>query len=336
MRNLWLISVLVMGCGKKAEEPPKQGSSNPPPATTVDAAAAAGSGSDMAGSGSGSAVAGAPCVKHDPDTQLAAFDHVDDKSVTFCVDLKDKRDCYVVDIASGAMTASKPPPLHPKPAFHVEQDNKEAKLCKGDATGAACTKLDLAPLKGDRENLIWDIAIKADGSQVAAIGGGELVILDGAGKKLKTAKVVRGDQQCPGHPSYMGDAIYVPVGVCAGPGAEGFVYDATAKQVGNIKEVNVFGAEPVLVDGTTWAIAGFGGGDYAEYDTKTNKVTRTVKVDRPADCGEECDLFGDAATAGTTPLIKVGDKLVLIGAVIAVTDPASGKVEKSIKIPACK
>src|SRR5688572_29255762 len=122
MRTTLLLIVLVAGCGSKKKDDSGGGggtaATTPPPAADAAPAMAA---SD---SGAGSAVAGPPCVKADPDNELAAFDHADDKSVTFCIDKGAVRDCFVVDLASGEMQVSKPPAEHPKPEWHSEQDAK--------------------------------------------------------------------------------------------------------------------------------------------------------------------------------------------------------------------
>jgi hypothetical protein len=342
MRSVLLILLLTVGCGSKKKDDGGGGgggTTTPPPAAD---AAVAGSGSATgsgSAAGSGSAVAeGPPCVKPAVDNELTAFEHTDDKSVTFCVDNGPVRSCYHVDLASGTMTTAKPPPEHPKPEYHAEQDDKGARVCKGAATGDACTKLELPPIKSEAEGShIYGIDIKPDGKLVAAAGGGDLIILDGAtGKKLKQVKVAAGDHKCVAHPVFIGDSIYVTADVCSGPGAQGYVYAGDGKQLGIIKAVNVYGSDPVLVDGTTYAVAEFNGGSYAEFDAKTGKTLRTVKVERPADCENCDDILGDASGWGVTPLLKVGTKIVTISGVVAVTDPASGKVEKTIKIPTCK
>ena len=295
-----------------------------------------GSGSGSAGSGT-DPNAGPACVKPHSENSLAAFEHPDDKSVIFCVDKGAARDCFSVDLASGAMARATVPAEHPKPEWHAEQDDKGARVCKGAATGDACTKLDLAPIKGETTTM-YGLDIKPDGKLVAATGNGELVILDAAtGKKVKTTKVAAGNLKCVAHPVFLGDAIYVTADNCEEHTAQGVVFDATGKQLGVIKEVNVYGADPVLVDGTTFAVAEFhGNGSYVEFDAKTGKVLRTVKIEAPKDCKECPDILGHAAGWGVTPLLKVGGKIVSIGELIAVTDPATGKVEKTIPIAICK
>ena len=344
MRTTWLLIVLAVGCGSKKKDDgggaAGGGTGTPPPA--ADAAVAMGSGEgsgsgSAAGSGSDPTAKGPPCVKPHPENSLAAFEHPDDKSVIFCVENGPTRECFSAELASGTITRTTMPAAHAKPEWHAEQDEKGARVCKGEATGDACTKLDLAPVKGEATTM-WGLAIKPDGKLVAATGGGDLVILDAAtGKKVKQTKVAAGNLKCVAHPVFIGDAIYVTADNCTEHTAQGVVFDSTGKQLGLIKEVNVYGADPVLVDGTTYAVAEFhGNGSYVEFDAKTGKVLRTVKIDPPKDCKECVDILGHQAAWGITPLLKVGGKLVTIGELIAVTDPATGKVEKTIPIEICK
>ncbi|MBA3542666.1 MAG: hypothetical protein H0T79_23825 [Deltaproteobacteria bacterium] len=357
----FVVAVMVVGFGlggcKKTEQPAGTGSA------VVVGSAGSGSGSGsgpgsaaVVADGSGSAGSGsaAPPVATDAtcftksddgdDFSLDSFT-ASDTAATFCLKTESTpAKCLEMDLATGTTKVTAPPA---KPAAvpgpDVKQDDKAVQLCKG----AACVTLQLPKLPAkpaDGDAVTYNIDVSADGKRALATGNDlkGVQLLDAVtGKKQKLIPIKQDDGGCLEHAQFVGDAVYVMISVCAGPGGEGFLYRADGKQFAKIDQVNVYSATPLQLDGDQWAFAEFGGGGLAVIDVKTGKAVRTVRVvppseDGPPEC-ETCVQLDGPNMFGVSSLVKTPNgKLVDISAAgIAVIDPKSGKVEKPHPIALC-
>jgi hypothetical protein len=308
-----LLLVASFACKKKeADSPPAGGSGSGSAAVSADAPAAVAAAAIDAG------VAGVFCsTEDDQDAGLRVLAS-DDKSVTFCW-AKDEGEpkCARLDIASGAFTLIAPAKAPDKPA----------------AKAPDVAKLDLPKSEG------WMLATSPDGKTIAATSGeinGQLFILDAAtGKQRKVVTFKEADGGCMEEPQFLGDNIYTQYNVCAGPGATGVIVSPKGKRLANVEAVNPTG-KFIPVGGTQYAFEDFGGTTIQIVDAATGKTVRTIELDDKAACGEDRDAVCPARSPYALGLVKAGAKLVQLGSWVAVIDPATGKIEKNIRYPACE
>jgi hypothetical protein len=292
----------------------------------------------MAGSDAGPAAKPGYCLTSSHDNVLVSFT-ADDRTATFCLktgeDAKAAARCTAVDLATGAYReAVMPPPAPPPPALTIKEGARGVEAC----TGAACKKLDLPRPKDDGP---YAASASADGKRLVVTGGAleGFALLDAAtGKQLKTVKVAD-DGACVEGASFVGESVYVATSVCAGPGGSAALYSAAGKKIGDLapEEINTFGAEPIHVGGDHWAIVGYGGGDVLVFDARTARKVHLVEIQSPEDCEPCGEVLGEAASWHVSPLAKLpsGKLATLDGAGVTILDPATGKIERTHRLPIC-
>jgi hypothetical protein len=252
----------------------------------------------------------------------------DDATATLCSNDKPVT-CARVDLASGAWTAVATAPAVPTAApgtFVVTQSATGVAVCRGDA----CTKLSVpAPGEGDP----YLAAASSDGKRavLASVGWKGARFFDVAADKQVTAVTLTADGGCLDTVAFVGAFVYLATNVCAGPGAEGKVYNWRGKVTATLDGVNPYAIAPVEVGGR-YAVADIDGTAVAIIDGKTG-TSQTVSVPR-VDC-EACSIGGGMPFNGALAKTPNG-KLVMTSPKLAVVvDPATRRIEKSFRIPVC-
>jgi hypothetical protein len=337
---------LLAACGSKKADGPAGGS-----AVGSAAAVAGGSGGDGSGGSAGSAAGGsgggaprAHCIPSDAEHVLSTF-VADDKAATFCLkketDEKGASTCTTVDLATGAYRPAAALPARPPApaaALTIKQDAQGVEACKA----GACQKLELpAPKVEDGSVSEYRVVVSEDGKRLVATGDAleGVVFLDGVtGKKLRSVKIASTDS-CIDDAYFLGESVYVATSNCAGPGGSAVLYSFAGKKLGDVgsQGFNTFGAEPLQVAGDQWVVAGYGGGGVLVFDARTGKALHQVEVKPPADCDRCDEVLGTAAHWSASPLVKLpaGKLATIDGTGVTIIDPATGKIEKTHRMPIC-
>lgn len=227
----------------------------------------------------------------------------------------------------------------------VEGDGAKVTWCP---TKETCHALDLggmtvgqAAVQGDRLVVAPDsgggteskpmsaLVFGADGKQVGAI-------------PLATAE----DTGCP-DVAWAGSSVWVTLGVCAGPGAKGWLADpVTGKRrawFGGGADADsawsAYGVTPVMVAPEVAAFREQYGNEVVFHDTTTGAVVR--RADLRASQGKDPDT-GEPRTGSPEEgtMVLVGDTLVVTQGdaardTIVLVEAATGKVSAVLKLPAC-
>jgi len=345
---IWAVSTVSMvsmawlaACGSKKADGPAGGSAA---GSAAGSAVAGGSGGDGSAGGSGDGAPRAHCIPSDAEHVLSTF-VADDKTATFCLkkesDEKGASTCTTVDLATGAYrpAAALPArPAAPAAALTIKQDAQGVEACKA----GACTKLELpAPKVEDGSVSEYRVAVSEDGKRLVATGDAleGVVFLDGVtGKKLRTVKIASADS-CIDDAYFLGESVYIAASNCAGPGGSAVLYSFAGKKLGDVgaQGFNTFGAEPLQVAGDQWAVAGYGGSGVLVFDARTGKELHLVEVKPPADCDRCGEVLGTAAHWSASPLVKLpaGKLATIDGTGVTIIDPATGKIEKTHRLPIC-
>ncbi len=257
----------------------------------------------------------------------------DDRGATLCV-AADRTTCASVDFATGVFGAASAPPAEPGGADVRVDDAGAVSLCTGG--GDTCTPLALIPLAAPPDGgppPHYDVSLAADGkTAVASVPATTkpVVVLDAVtGKELAKWSVGEGKLACIGVVRFVGATIYASAGACEGIGAKAWIYTPAGAKLGAL---DVRGGAPVRVSGTTWAVAALDGGTTL-FDATTGGALRTLAP--PPARGA---VLGAPAEWIASPLVRTpAGKLALASAgAISLVDPATGTVEHSYSLPACK
>lgn len=331
-----VIASFVVACHKEAKPSQTSAGSGSVVAAAVGSAAIAPQGGAPDAAAVVAPATHAVCFTEDSSAQVVAF-AADEHAATFCVKGGEgagegKTTCARVDLATGAVTEAVAP-VAPAAAVVVKQSDGTNQVCKGDA----CVTLALPPADGT-----YMIAVSDDGAHAVATLDGDkkaAYLLDAqTGKKLKTLKVGDAEHPCPEEPSFANDRIFIPAYDCNGAGATGFLYGLDGKRAGTVENVDVERGRPYHLDGNQFAFAGRGGGGYEIVDVKTGKSISHVGFERPSDCDDkhDCFLLGEGMYWSAIPMVTTPAGLVVLSSqTVRVVNVATGKVDKSWRIPAC-
>jgi hypothetical protein len=330
MQKLSLLALAVVAaCGQHAADPPTAGSATPGSATPGSATQIAVRAADAA---TRPDAAPAFCAVEDGMAAVTAFT-ADDHAATFCVDAQDTKGCATVDLATGAVHATGQPAETPPP-YEIKQDASSVQICKA----GACVALAL-PKPPDNG---YQVEVNADGTRAIAAGedAGPVTVLDAqTGKMLKHFKLGDADHPCAEHPYFANDRIYAALNDCNGPGGPGVLYTLDGKKLGLVDHIDTTSSRPLHVDGSQFGFAGRGGNGYEIVDVATGHSIRHASFDPPADCDDkhDCNLLGEGMAWRANALARTtGGKLAVLGRqTVRIVDLATGKVEKSWRIPAC-
>jgi outer membrane protein assembly factor BamB len=254
----------------------------------------------------------APCPPEDLFNTRAA--QVTAGKLMFCEPTA--HDCWTYDADHASWALG---PFAPTPTVTVSETGIEA--CSADH--ASCTQIPTTAFANGQA------AVSDDGGLIAAWNGAKLEVYDTHTRKrvtsIKAWKSPMGsakDSQIGGA-RFVGDALAVFENWSPVTSAARLYDPRKGKRLGDVVKA---GAEiepwAVLVDGTTWAFAGFDGKLYL-VDVRTGKAKRHIQI---------------SATAGGKVLPgKLADgRLVVVGDGVTLVDLATGKVGPTWPTPACK
>ena len=229
-------------------------------------------------------------------------------SVVTDKEVPERDKCAMLDLVTGKLEAVAPPPKAPEPKPTAKRD---------------ASKLELP------EDHEWATAISPDGKTIAATSdiAGQLFLVDATSGKVKKVVKWSADGGCMEPPSFIGDNIYVQYNVCAGPGATGWIVSPDGKKLGSLKHVNPTG-DYFAVGGGRYAFEDFGGSGVEFVDGKTGKSIKEVEI---KGC-EDCPTFSPFGL-GLEQLPN--GKLIQFTSPIAIIDPASMTIEKTVMWPTC-
>jgi hypothetical protein len=264
-----------------------------------------------------------------PDATFAAL-VADDSAATVCTSDQPAK-CGRVDLKTGTWSAAAVPTPAPAPAstaaYQVKQD-RGVSICHA----GKCSKLAVpAPTKDSGP---YSVEVSDDG-KLAVLGS---ALINGvwfydvaANKKVKALSMTgTEDNGCLDSIASLGAFVYISVGVCAGPGAEGRIYDWRGNQIGRL-DINTYNMTP-LAFGDVWAVPANNGDSVAVIAAKTAAVT-PIAIPQ-SDC-EACKVNGDVTTGHAYAKTPAGKLVLTSPSGVAVIDPVTRKVDKQLAFAVC-
>jgi len=306
-------------------------------AALIALAACGSGGGSSTGSGSatasGSAPAPANCLPLGKWSRVHSFS-VDATHVTVCAadrscEIK-RPTCIAYELATGKQTSVPPPAIHaPVPAYRIKETTSTLELCGPDKT---CTKL---PFRAAPTAMI-DPQLHATvdpSGKLAVIAGerlGAMYLVD-ARTGEQRAKVIGEDRDgnCIAKAYFLGDTIYGRSCAASFPLHTDYLFRTDGTVIGALHGVVIpLEDRPLSLGGTRWAVHLDEGDGYLVFDAKTGERVRSVPAKQAhLDAEEEPEHRG--------PLQAPSGKLVLLGAKVTVSDPATGTVEQTWPSPFC-